>query len=142
MTRAMLLATALVLASAATAADEPAPATPKKTSTKPSSKTSTKASKDKASTGKASPATKGGSVAGSPADQAQVAEVFRAKTNLLFAVEACDRPERCDKVFRSEAEARFMKACLECAPEERCEADRQTIRDGNGKRSYNPCSAK
>lgn len=143
MNRAMLLAAALVLASAANAADEPTPGTPKKTSTKPPSKSSTKASKDKPGTGKTPQSQKERASSPEPtASQAQLAEVFRAKTNLLFAVESCERPDRCDKQLRAESEERFMKACLECAPQERCEADRQTIRDGNGKRTYNPCSVK
>jgi len=144
MARAILLAAALTLASAATAADEPTLGTPKKASTKPSSKPSPKGAKEKSSGSKTSPAAKGGAGARSSApaiDPAQLAEVFRAKRNLLFAVEACERPERCDKLLRSESEERFMKACQECAPQERCEADRQAIREGNGKRSYNPCSA-
>lgn len=144
MNRAILLAGALALASAATAADEPARGAPGKTSTKPSSKSSTKASKDKASTTKTSPP-KGGSGASSSApaaDPAQLREVARAKANLIVAVESCERPERCDKVLRTGSEERFMKACLECAPQERCESDRQTILDGDGKRSYNPCAAR
>ena len=143
MTRAMLLAAALLLASAATAADEPTQGTPKKTSAKPS-KASTKGAKEKPGTSKTSPAAKGRAGASSAApgvDPAQLTEVFRAKTNLLFAVESCERPDRCDKALRADSEERFMKACQECAPQERCEADRQTIREGNGKRSYNPCSA-
>lgn len=138
MRRALLLAAVLALAPAA--AEEPTTAAPKSPSTK-APKSSTKAT-GKASASKASPSAKGGARKAAPAaDPAQLAEVFRAKTNLLFAVEACERPERCDKAFRAESEERFMKACLECAPEERCEADRQAIRNGEGKRSYNPCSA-
>ena len=146
MNRGTFLAAALVTAMVASAADQPTEGTAKKTSTKNSTsapaKPSTKASKDKASASKASPSSKGGSAATSPAaDPAKVAEVFRAKSNFLFAVDSCERPDRCDKALRADAEERFMKGCLECAPQERCEADRQTIRDGNGKRSYNPCSS-
>jgi hypothetical protein len=39
----------------------------------------------------------------------------------------------------SEPEAEFMRACQRCAPAERCEADRLTIRAGKGSAAYSPC---
>lgn len=144
MDRAMLLAVTLALAPTASAADEPVKGTPAGAEAKPPGKPSTKASKGKASASKAPAAVKGraGGRSAAPAvDPAQLAQVFRAKGNFMFAVEACERPDRCDKQLRAESEEQFVKACLECAPQERCEAERQVIRDGDGKRSYNPCSA-
>jgi hypothetical protein len=69
----------------------------------------------------------------------RLAAVNRAKSVFIFAVETCDRPERCDPSLRADAERRFLDACRLCASAERCEAERDTIRAGQGESRTNPC---
>jgi hypothetical protein len=64
----------------------------------------------------------------------------RAKSVYLYAVESCtEAPARCDAALRDDAERRFMDACNVCAPADRCEAERDAIKDGSAKRTSNPC---
>jgi hypothetical protein len=73
-------------------------------------------------------------------EAAERAEVSRAKSIYVFAVEACEQPARCDAALRDEAEQRFMGACRACASDERCEAERAAILGGTAKRTANPCA--
>ena len=66
--------------------------------------------------------------------------VSRMKSIFLFAMETCDRPERCDPTLRDDAERRFLDACRRCASADRCEAERDAIRAGSAKRRSNPCA--
>ncbi|HSN93316.1 MAG TPA: hypothetical protein VLS93_18945, partial [Anaeromyxobacteraceae bacterium] len=71
--------------------------------------------------------------AGKPSPE-QLSAVARTKSIFVFAVESCDRPDRCDASLRDDAERRFLDACRVCAPPERCEAERDAIRQGTAKR--------
>lgn len=66
--------------------------------------------------------------------------LMRSKGNFMFSVEACARPESCDRDFLAEAEQRFMAACQACTTVERCEAERDLVKAGTAKKSVNPCS--
>lgn len=68
--------------------------------------------------------------------------VSKAKRTFIFSVEQCDRPDNCDRSLLADSEEAYVQACGACAPAERCEEDRQKIRDGQGKLSYNPCAEK
>lgn len=63
----------------------------------------------------------------------------RAKALFMFAMDTCDKPERCEPSLRDDAERRFLDACRACATAEKCEADRDVIRAGNGNRRVTPC---
>ena len=128
MKRHVLIA-ALLVATAASAAEPQAPAT-----------------KSPPSTTKSAPsATKKGSA---PAPNK---ELQQAKTAFMAAAGACARPEHCDPASRSadkeavallrETEENFMTACQACAPVEKCEKEAARIRDG--KRSFGnaPCDS-
>ena len=76
-------------------------------------------------------------------------ELKQAKTSFMAAAGACARPEHCDPASRSadkeavallkDTEEKFMLACQACAPVEKCEREAQRIR--SGKRSFGnaPC---
>jgi antirestriction protein ArdC len=70
--------------------------------------------------------------------EAQKVEVARLKGIFMFAVESCER-KGCDEQLLRDSEASFMDECKVCATEEKCAADRDVIRAGDGKRYYNPC---
>lgn len=74
-----------------------------------------------------------------PVNPGHLAAVNRSKSVFIFAMESCDRPDRCDPSLRDESERRFLEACRLCASAERCEAERDTIRAGQAKRRANPC---
>jgi hypothetical protein len=69
----------------------------------------------------------------------EVVAVGRAKADFILIRNSCENPKDCDQGLLTTAEKGFMEACQVCAPLEKCEADRDAIRNGNGKRSYNPC---
>lgn len=77
--------------------------------------------------------------AGAKPASEHVQAVARTKSIFLFAMESCDRPERCDPSLRDDAERRFLDACRLCAPPEACEAERDSIRQGAARRRSNPC---
>jgi guanyl-specific ribonuclease Sa len=70
--------------------------------------------------------------------EAQKVEVARLKGVFMFAVQSCER-KGCDEQLLRDAEASYMQECKVCATEEKCGADRDVIRAGDGKRYYNPC---
>jgi hypothetical protein len=78
-------------------------------------------------------------------DAKQVANVkeraaaARAKALFVFAIETCDRPERCDPAMRDDTERQFLNACRLCAPPEKCEAERDSIRAGQSTRRGTVC---
>lgn len=65
---------------------------------------------------------------------------MRAKSTFIFAVEACDQNQSCDKSLRDDAEKAFVDACNICAPADRCDAERDAIRAGTASRTDNPCA--
>lgn len=141
MTRTILLAVSLALAAPSTAlaqakddaaAKQPAPS--KKASAK---KPAAKATASRATDAKtAAERKKKGATQGNPA---QLAAVARMKSIFMFAVETCERPEKCDEAMRSDAERQFLDACRACASAERCEAERDAIKGARTTKQSNPC---
>jgi hypothetical protein len=66
----------------------------------------------------------------------------RAKSVYMYAIEACERPARCDAALRDDAEKAFMSACQVCATADRCESERDAIKAGSAKRTESTCPAK
>jgi hypothetical protein len=71
-------------------------------------------------------------------DELQRREVGRLKIAFMYAVESCERPN-CDQQLLREIQKGYVDECKACAPQEECEADRDIILKGEGKRTYNPC---
>jgi hypothetical protein len=67
------------------------------------------------------------------------AAAARAKSLFVFAVETCDKPDRCDPMMRDDTERQFLNACRLCAPPEKCEAERDAIRAGQSTRRGTVC---
>lgn len=134
------IAVALLLATAARAAEEPKP------DETTGRKSAAEIARERMEQRRASQ--KG---AGHPVDKkkasadataaANRAAVARAKSVYMFAVETCEQPKRCDVALRDEAEQRFSEACRACAPDERCDAEVQAIKEGSATASVNPCAA-
>ena len=74
-------------------------------------------------------------------EETQRRDLLRIKRVFMFAVEDCANNQRCDKQLVHDSESSFMEACKACADNEKCETDRDTIRNGDGKLSFNPCAA-
>lgn len=130
MIRTLCALSVLLLSTPALAADS--------TAAKPAAKGKAAASKEEpkpASSLKAGVAekiaTKKAAAATAAATAALRASVQRARNVYKFAVEACERPERCDAPLRDDAEQRYLDACRDCATMERCSADRDAIKDGS-----------
>jgi hypothetical protein len=77
---------------------------------------------------------------GTKVEVADFQAVSKRKAMLMFAVEACERPERCDQGLLEDSEKRFMIACRVCASEAECEADRAAVRAGQSSSGKNPCA--
>jgi hypothetical protein len=81
--------------------------------------------------------------------QPSMSELEQAKAAYRAAVGACARPDTCDPTASSanrdavallkDTEKQFMTACTACASEERCESERQRIRDGKRSVGRAPC---
>jgi hypothetical protein len=79
----------------------------------------------------------------------QAKDVRTAKAMFMSAVGSCERPDTCDPkapgrnqdltVLLEKAEEAFMLACLQCATDTACEAERVRIRDGRGRFGFNAC---
>lgn len=67
------------------------------------------------------------------------AAASRAKALFVFAIETCDKPERCDPAMRDDTERQFLNACRLCAPPEKCEAERDAVRAGQSSRRGTVC---
>lgn len=141
MKRAMLLVVTLALA--ASPAASPGAEAQKKGDAAPQTSAPKKTKADAAKKSSGAKGSEKPSAAGkkeartvNPADRAAV---NRTKSVFMFAMETCDRPERCDASLRDDAERRFMDACRLCASAERCEAERDAIRAGQAKRRTSPC---
>jgi hypothetical protein len=77
------------------------------------------------------------------------AAVVVAKRAFRTAVQLCDVPGRCEMGSRSvqseyltmlqDTEKGFLQACERCSTSERCEAERQRIRDGKRSMGATPC---
>lgn len=66
--------------------------------------------------------------------------MLRARAVYRYAVESCAQSGKsCDTSLRDDAEVKFIDSCLPCAPRERCEAERDTIRAGNSKTTTALC---
>lgn len=72
-------------------------------------------------------------------DQQTLRMVMRAKANFTYGVELCERKETCSPELLKTSEKEFLVACEKCATEERCEEERDLIRDGKAERKANPC---
>jgi hypothetical protein len=144
MIRAVCIATALLFAAPALAQDEQ----PQKTDTtksKPSSAKDKKGAKGKdakpakpthtSAAAKTQPAT-----AAKDPNFAERTAAKRAKSVFLFAMDACERPERCDAALRDDAETQFVAACRACASNDKCEAERVAIREGHATNFADPCA--
>lgn len=133
----MWIAAALILATSASAAE------PKKKRDDSKAEAAAETPKQKMEKRKAAKeagsAAEKKSKAEAQADAADKIAALRAKSNYMYAVEACDQPAHCDAAFRDDAEQAFMDACRACAPVERCEAERASIKEGSAKRNVNPC---
>ncbi len=134
MTRTILLAVSLALAAPTTvlaqAKDEAA-------AKQPSKKASAKKAAAKGTAGAGAPEKK--KKAESRANAPQLAAVARMKSVFMFAVETCERPEKCDQAMRADAERQFLDACRACASAERCEAERDAIQQSRTTKQSNPC---
>jgi hypothetical protein len=73
-------------------------------------------------------------------EETQRRDLLRIKRVFMFAVDDCANNQRCDKQLMHDSESSFMDACKACADTEKCEADRDTIKNGDGKLSFNPCA--
>jgi hypothetical protein len=153
MIRLLCVASVLLLAHPALSADDPGAANAPK-----SQKSQKKSSKDKAKPADPSAAKPPSSLKPGVAERfgkgkanaeaggatpEQKATAQRARNLYKYAVESCERPEKCDTALRDDAERRFMDACRDCATTERCETERKTILDGQaGGGPVNICEAK
>jgi hypothetical protein len=142
MNRGIWLAAALLVASGAKGAET----TDGATATKPSAKSKKDGKKTEAKPGsskaesKSSPSKSSSKVSKvSQADLAKAAAVGRAKSVYMYAIEACERPDRCDTTLRDGAESQFMEACLVCASQEKCDAEKAAVQNGSARNAVNPC---
>ncbi len=94
---------------------------------------------------KASPASKGKA---SPMSETK-RSLMNAKLALKTAVDLCSNPGKCEQGSRNAdreymsllegADRSFIEACLACSTSERCEAERDRIRDGKHSQGTAPC---
>ncbi len=76
-------------------------------------------------------------------------ELKTTKQAFMAAVGSCARPDLCDPGSRSanrelidlvtSTEENFVTACRACSTDEKCERERQRIRDGKNSRGLEPC---
>ena len=95
---------------------------------------------------KASPAQKG-KTAGKPTSAQR--DLMNAKRTLKTAVDLCSVPGKCesgssnaDREFINmleSADRSFIEACLACSTAEKCDAERDRIRDGKRSPGTAPC---
>ena len=94
---------------------------------------------------KASPAQKGKT--GTMTEAQRV--LLNAKRTLKTAVDLCSNPGKCEQGSRNAdreyinmlegADRSFIEACLACSTSERCDAERDRIRDGKHSSGTAPC---
>ena len=75
--------------------------------------------------------------------------LMNAKRALKTAVDLCGNPGKCEQGSRNAdreymsllegADRSFIEACLACSTSERCEAERDRIRDGKRSQGTAPC---
>ena|SRR6266702_6895996 len=92
----------------------------------------------------------------SPAQKGKPSPVSDAKRNLMntkralkTAVDLCSNPGKCEPGSRNAdreymsllegADRNFIEACLACSTSERCDAERDRIRDGKRSQGTAPC---
>ncbi len=142
MHRGIWLVAAVLLATAASAADQNKNDPRAKATAAEGPREKLKKKRDAAKGAAAPPAAqdKGKAASAPRASESDRAAALRAKSVYMFAVEACERPDRCDAVLRDDAEKRFMDACLACATQDLCDAERSSIQGGSARRSKDPCT--
>ena len=95
----------------------------------------------------AAPSSKAKGKAGSPSEAQRV--LFNAKRALKTAVDLCSVPGKCEQGSPSAnreyiailegADRNFIEACLACSTAEKCDAERDRIRDGKHSQGLAPC---
>jgi hypothetical protein len=93
------------------------------------------------------PSSKGKGKAGSPSEAKRV--LFNAKRALKTAVDLCSVPGKCEQgssnvdrefiAILEGADRNFIEACLACSTAEKCDAERDRIRDGKRSPGTAPC---